>query len=137
MAKTPPRYINRELGWLEFNQRVLDEAADTSIPLLERLKFLAISAANLDEFFRVRVGGLLTLERQHVTRADAAGLTPEQQLTAIRRRVRQMTEEQYRVYRDELEPQLAATGLRRLRPTELSAAQKRVLRQLFEDEIFS
>lgn len=137
MSRQKTNYLNRELSWLDFNQRVLEEAADTSIPLLERLKFLAISAANLDEFFRVRVGGLLTLERQHVTRADAAGLTPEQQLTAIRRRVRQMTEEQYRVYRDELQPQLAATGLRRLRPTELSAAQKRVLRQLFEDEIFS
>jgi len=137
MSRQKTNYLNRELSWLDFNQRVLEEAADTSIPLLERLKFLAISASNLDEFFRVRVGGLMTLERQHVTRTDAAGLTPEQQLTAIRRRVRQMTEEQYRVYREELEPQLAATGLRRLRPAELSAAQKRVLRQLFQDEIFS
>jgi polyphosphate kinase len=136
MSRLKTNYLNRELSWLDFNQRVLEEAADVSIPLLERLKFLAISASNLDEFFRVRVGGLQTLEQQGVTRMDAAGLTPQQQLVAIRRRVRQMIEEQYRVYREELEPQLSATGLRRLRPTELSATQKRVLRQVFSDEIF-
>lgn len=136
MSRQKTNYLNRELSWLDFNQRVLEEAADTSIPLLERLKFLAISASNLDEFFRVRVGGLQTLERQHVTRPDPAGLTPEQQLTAIRRRVRQMVEEQYRIYREELEPQMSATGLRQLRPTELSATQKRVLKQVFQEEIY-
>ncbi|AMV16869.1 polyphosphate kinase 1 [Planctomyces sp. SH-PL14] len=136
MSRLKTNYLNRELSWLDFNQRVLEEAADTSIPLLERLKFLAISASNLDEFFRVRVGGLQTLEQQGVMRPDAAGLTPEQQLTAIRRRVRQMIEEQYRVYREELEPQLAASGMRCLRPSELNAAQKRVLKQVFQNEIY-
>ena len=90
MAKTPPRYINRELSWLEFNQRVLDEAADASIPLLERLKFLAISASNLDEFFRVRVGGLQMVVAQGGVKPDSSGMTPEEQLAAIHERVQRI-----------------------------------------------
>lgn len=85
------RYINRELSWLEFNQRVLDEACDPTIPLLERLKFIAITGSNMDEFFMVRVGGLQILTDRGVTRPDPAGMTPAQQLAAIRQRVRQMT----------------------------------------------
>ena len=137
MARITARYFNRELSWLEFNQRVLEEAADSHIPLLERLKFLAITASNLDEFFRVRVGSLQTLASEGVTLADPSGMQPLQQLVAIRRRVRQMTDDQYRLYREELEPALSAAGIRRLRPNELNAGQKRVLKQVFEDELFS
>jgi polyphosphate kinase len=86
-----PRYINRELSWLEFNQRVLDEARDDSVPLLERLKFLAITASNLDEFFMVRVGGLQMLARQGSARTDPSGMTPDEQLQAISSRTHQMT----------------------------------------------
>ncbi|MBX3442863.1 MAG: polyphosphate kinase 1 [Planctomyces sp.] len=136
MARTaPPRYINRELSWLEFNQRVLDEAADATIPLLERLKFLAISASNLDEFFRVRVGGLQMLVNQGVVRPDSSGLTPEEQLAAIHERVQRMTQEQHRIYA-ELEPQLAAHGIRRLRSEELSKAQRSVLQRVFDEEVY-
>ena len=137
MARITARYFNRELSWLEFNQRVLEEAADSHIPLLERLKFLSISASNLDEFFRVRVGSLQTLSSEGVTLADPSGMQPLQQLVAIRRRVRQMTDDQYRLYREELEPALSAAGIRRLRPNELNAGQKRILKQVFEDELFS
>lgn len=137
MARITAKYFNRELSWLEFNQRVLDEAANSLIPLLERLKFLAITASNLDEFFRVRVGSLQTLAEAGVTQPDPSGMQPLQQLAAIRRRVRQMTEDQYRVYREELEPALAAAGIRRLRLNELNAGQRRILKQAFEDELFS
>ncbi|MEZ6064334.1 MAG: hypothetical protein R3B90_01180 [Planctomycetaceae bacterium] len=70
------RYLNRELSWLEFDQRVLEEATDPGIPLLERLRFLAISGSNLDEFFRVRVGGLQLLVTQGITRPDPRDFHP-------------------------------------------------------------
>ena len=73
MTEASSKFINRELSWLEFNQRVLDEAKDEAIPLLERLKFLAITASNLDEFFMVRVGGLRVLIDQGLTTADPSG----------------------------------------------------------------
>ncbi|MCA9056548.1 MAG: RNA degradosome polyphosphate kinase, partial [Planctomycetaceae bacterium] len=117
MAKGVPkqRYLNRELSWLEFNQRVLEEATDQSLPLLERLKFLAITGSNLDEFFRVRVGGLQQLVVQGVTRPDPDGLTPRQQLEAISQRVRQLVQTQYDCYLSDLEPKLEAAGVKRVR----------------------
>ena len=81
-----PKFLNRELSWLEFNQRVLDEATDESLPLLERLKFLAITSSNLDEFFMVRVGGLQMLRERRGTKRDPAGMTPTQQLKAVSQR---------------------------------------------------
>ena len=135
-AGTRQRYLNRELSWLEFDQRVLDEATDPEIPLLERLRFLAITGSNLDEFFRVRVGGLQLLVAQGVTRPDPAGLTPQQQLDAIGARVRQLVQTQYQCYLDELEPKLAAAGVRRMRPDDLNQSQRRILRQVFDNEVF-
>ncbi len=131
-----PAYLNRELSWLEFDQRVLEEATDPSLPLLERLRFLAISGSNLDEFFRVRVGALQAQVEQGVTRPDPAGLTPRQQLEAISRRVQQLVETQYRCYLEDLEPKLSAAGIRRLRPETLTPAQRRILRRIFENEVF-
>src|SRR6188768_4113407 len=93
-APPPARFFNRELSWLEFNQRVLDEARDESLPLLERLKFLAITASNLDEFFMVRVGGLSVLVEQGITAPDPAGLSPAEQLAAISARAHQMVSQQ-------------------------------------------
>lgn len=138
MSKGVPkqRYLNRELSWLEFDQRVLDEATDQSLPLLERLKFLAITGSNLDEFFRVRVGGLQLLVAQGVTRPDPAGLTPQQQLDAIGQRVRQFVETQYACYLGDLEPKLAAAGVKRIRSDGLNQTQRRILRQVFENEVF-
>src|SRR5213079_1879285 len=89
-ASTTVKFFNRELRWLEFNQRVLDEARDESLPLLERLKFLAITASNLDEFFMVRVGGLSLLVKQGITAPDPSGMPPAEQLQAITERVHQM-----------------------------------------------
>ena len=76
MSKTTSMYINRELSWLEFNQRVLDEALDRKIPPLERLKFLAITGSNLDEFFMVRVGGLQMVADREAAKRDPAGCRP-------------------------------------------------------------
>lgn len=97
-AKNTPPFFNRELSWLEFNQRVLDEAADSAIPLFERLKFLAITASNLDEFCMVRVGGLKLLVAEKIRRTDPAGLTPRKQLDAVTHRLRQMVDDQYRLW---------------------------------------
>src|SRR6478735_5229678 len=97
-------FINRELSWLEFNSRVLDEARDTSVPLLERLKFLAIVASNQDEFFMIRVAGLKQQLSGNVAETPADGLTPAEQLSAISARAHSMVAEQYRVWREEVSP---------------------------------
>lgn len=131
---TAPRYLNRELSWLEFNQGVLDEGRDSSVPLLERLKFLAISASNLDEFFMVRVGGLKLVIKQEGPLADPSGMTAREQLEAVSRRVHSMSGDQYACFLD-LEPQLAQAGVRRLRLADLSDRQKQVAAQFFQDEI--
>ena len=78
-----PVFINRELSWLAFNRRVLEEALEVQLPLLERLKFLAITGSNMDEFFMVRVGGLQQLRAQADDKVDASGLVPSKQLAAI------------------------------------------------------
>ena len=137
MADPPSRYLNRELSWLEFNQGVLDEAHDASVPLLERLKFLAISASNLDEFFMVRVGGLKLVEHQENQPSDPAGMTVREQLDAIAARVHGMTADQYRCFLEELEPQLAQAGVRRLSVSELNDRQKQSVAQFFGDEVAS
>lgn len=136
MPATAEPYLNRELSWLEFNDRVLEEALDRQVPLLERLKFLAITASNLDEFFRVRVGGLQLLVKQAVTHRDASGMTPQEQLTAIGRRVREMTRVQYECYVNGLEPRLANEGIRRLRKADLNDAQFTLAAQIFREEVY-
>jgi len=135
MAADRDRYLNRELSWLEFNQRVLDEAADESVPLLERLFFLAITASNLDEFFMVRVGGLHLLSLSGSRKRDPSGRTPNQQLRRIVERAHTMVNDQYACYRDKIEPALRERGIRRLTPEELSEEQAVHARRLFADEI--
>ena len=136
MSKKRSRFINRELSWLEFNQRVLDEAFDTSHPLLERLKFLAITGSNLDEFFMVRVGGLQMLSVEGRMRRDPSGMAPDEQLAAISRRAGHMVVDQTACFLQELEPALAAEGIRRIRPTGLSERQVNHLQRVFEQRIF-
>jgi len=128
-------FVNRELSWLEFNQRVLDEAADTSVPLLERLRFLAITASNLDEFFMVRMGSLRTAIRRSDTGVDPSGMTASDQLDAAAKRVQQMVDFQYRVYLEQLEPALAQIGIKRRHVTELSEAQSEFVEQMFDEQI--
>src|SRR4051812_3212495 len=87
---SPDLFLNRELSWLQFNQRVVDEARDRTVPLLERLKFVAIAANNLDEFFMVRVAGLVGQQRDHVAVVTADGATPTDQLQTVASRVSRM-----------------------------------------------
>src|SRR5580704_9834421 len=98
----PSLYINRELSWLEFNQRVLEEGQDSNNPLLERVKFLCIVASNLDEFFEVRVAGL---KQQHLSNLGAPepdALSPSEQLAEISARVRKMVDDEYRLWNERL-----------------------------------
>src|SRR5262245_24745372 len=128
-------YINRELSWLAFNDRVLDQARDRRHPLLERVKFLAIVGTNLDEFFMIRVAALQKQLRTHRDHVSPDGLTTEQQLTRVRARVRQMLDEQARCWNDALRPELAAHGIRFLDPHEYSEAMTAFLADYFQREI--
>jgi polyphosphate kinase len=130
------RFVNRELSWLEFNQRVLDEAMNPSVPLMERLKFLAITSSNLDEFFMVRVGGLQMLARKGRVKTDIAGLTPTQQLDAVSTRVHEMALAQDDCYLNELKPRLMEAGIRCLSRDELTPAQADVISRFFDSEIY-
>lgn len=135
-SKVSSKFFNRELSWLEFNHRVLDEARDEGVPLLERLKFLAITTSNLDEFFMVRVGGLQQLVQRGSTSTDPTGLTATEQLAAVSERTHRMTVEQYTCYLEELEPALKAAGINRVQPHELTEEQSHAAEQFFEQRIY-
>jgi len=128
-------FFNRELSWLEFNQRVLDEASDSSVPLLERLRFLAITASNLDEFFMVRVGSLRTAIRRHDLGVDPSGMTAVEQLDAVSDSVQCMVQDMYRIFLEHVEPELRNIGIRRRHITELTQVQQDFVEQLFEEQI--
>ena len=132
----PALYINRELSWLEFNQRVLDEACDPSVPLLERLKFLCISASNLDEFFMVRVAGLKQQLSSGVAEAGPDGLLPAELLARVSVRAQRMVAEQYRLWLKELQPRLVQAGVSFLRVAELNTEQARFIYAYFNAQVF-
>ena len=142
VAVLPPRlddpalFINREVSWLEFNARVLNEARDERVPLYERLKFLAIFAQNLDEFFMVRVAGLQAQISGEVEEVPPDGLTPDQQLAAISQRVHELTTEQYRIWNQGLRKELRAAGVALVSPDELSAKDQAALDLHFQKDIF-
>ncbi len=136
MAHEPDQYINREMSWLAFNQRVLDQARNREVPLLERLKFLAITSSNLDEFFMVRVGGLQLQRRAAVASTDPAGFTVSEQLAAIHERTTEIIQSQYDCYFGELEPALAAQGIVRIRMTDASVRHREAALRIFGEEIF-
>ncbi len=128
-------FLNRELNWLEFNQRVLDQAYDHRVPLLERLRFLAISSSTLDEFFMVRVGGLKLLEQNREAKLDPAGYSPSQQLDAISKRAHRIVEDQYRCFLFDLDPQLVSNGIRRVTSAELDSEQLDYAERHFDAEV--
>ncbi len=124
-------FVNRELSWLEFNRRVLEEAEDPTVPLLERVKFLAIVSSNLDEFFMVRVAGLKRRIRESDQTAGPDGLTAAQTLAAVAERAGRLSDEQHRCFLDQLEPLLATEGIRLLSPGELTPEQEKSLDAYF------
>jgi polyphosphate kinase len=128
----PDRFINRELAWLAFNERVLREAMDASVPLLERLKFLAIFSRNMDEFFMVRVAGLKRLLDAGVTAPFPDGSTPAQIVDAVAARCRDLAAMQNAVFRDEIRPQLEAAGVRLLAFDRLSPDQRAHVAEYFQ-----
>ena len=128
-------FLNRELSWLAFNERVLEEAADAGTPLLDRVKFAAIAASNLDEFFMVRVAGLQQAVDIGETLPDLSGLTPSQQLDAVRVRSRAFVSALYRLVIDDLLPALAAQRIRLFTYSELTDAQRGPLSAFFTEAI--
>src|SRR6266699_1336718 len=120
----PAYYINRELSWLQFNHRVLEEAQDENNPLLERLKFLSISASNLDEFFEVRVAALVQQIEDGQTQASADGLTLAEERDRINQETHDFVDEQYDIWNGQLRPRLAEDGIRVLGLHELDSTAK-------------
>ena len=129
-------YINRELSWLEFNKRVLDEALDQSKPLLERAKFVSIFASNLDEFFMIRVSGLRRQLAGGVLEAPADGMSPAEQLAAIRKLIAPMLENLGACWSEDIRPKLADAGIRVIDHDDLKKKQQKALRKYFKNEIF-
>ena len=132
--KNPALYINRELSWLEFNERVLEQARDASHPLLERVKFLAITAANLDEFFMIRISTTLKKLREGVEDVAPDGYNTEQQLEAMRTRARRMVQDQALVW-NELRTELGANEITLLDPGEWTPEVREYLSGYFSREI--
>jgi len=133
---SPALFINRELSWLSFNERVLAQAQDGSHPLLERVKFLAITGTNLDEFFMVRVATILKKFRAGIEEVSIDGQTTDQQLATIRSRALAQIDDQTACWSQSLRPLLAAEGIHFLEPAEYTPAADAWLAQYFKDHIF-
>ena len=133
---SPALYINRELSWLEFNTRVLEEALNPRQPLLERVKFLSIFASNLDEFFMIRVSGLRRQVTDGVLTAPADGMTPLEQLAAIRQSLLQQLERHTACWHQDLLPQLRQAGIHICTYADLQPKQQVFVRDYFAREIF-
>ena len=131
----PQNYVNRELSWIDFNGRVLQEATDTSNPLLERANFLGITQSNVDEFFMVRVESLHKLAAANVTTTDASGMTPEEQLTAVNKKEHEMVKERYEVYNKQIIPDLRQHQINIMHLADLDDRQKECIRRYFSDEL--
>ncbi len=135
--KNPKYYANRELSWILFDRRVLNEARDKSIPLFERLKFLSITASNLDEFFMIRVASLQDMVNAKYDKPDIAGLTPSEQLKQLDAAIHQLVELQYSTYNRSILPQLRQNGLQVIRQhEELTESEAAFADKYFEENVY-
>jgi len=133
MADKNPIFYNRELSWLEFDKRCLSEAKDRTIPLFERIKFLSITASNLDEFFMVRIASLTDMVHAGYTKRDIAGMTAGEQLDALHASTKEFMKNQYQTLNRALIPQLAQNGLKLVRHHEdLTPKQAKYVDKYFE-----
>ena len=133
----PENYVNRELSWIEFNYRVLSEARDKNIPLFERLKFLSITASNLDEFYMVRVASLKDMVHAKYTKPDIAGLKPSDQLEKISEKTHELVAVQYSTYNRSILPTLKQNGLRViLNHEDLSEEEGSFVDSYFERDVY-
>ena len=135
--RDPALYINRELSWMQFDERILEEARDASLPLFERLKFLAITASNLDEFFMIRIASLKDMKNAGYKKPDIAGMTPKQQLNALSGVTHDFVAEQYSTFSRMLLPRLLDEGLRFVKHHEdLSEDEKTFVDQYFKESVY-
>ncbi len=132
----PENFINRELSWLEFNRRVLEEAQDPAQPLIERVKFLTIVSSNFDEFFEIRVAGIKQQIASETSDVGPDGMSPTETFNAIQRTVHELVAAQYSLWREELIPLLAKNGIRVHDVSELTAKRATWARRYFHDEVF-
>lgn len=133
----PAYYFNRELSWIEFNYRVLSEARDKSLPLLERLKFLSITASNLDEFFMIRVASLKDMVNANYTKPDIAGLTPKEQLEQITTKTHELVTTQYNTFNRSFIPQLKQNNIQIITQYEdLDSAQSAYVDHYFQNDVY-
>src|ERR1700758_4856389 len=132
---SPARFVNRELSWLAFNRRVIEEAENRRHPLFERVRFLSISASNLDEFYMVRVAGLMGMVRAGVTTASSDGLTPAEQLAQVNESARGLITEQQAIW-STLHAELRAEGISVVTGDELKPGDREYLDQQFVEQIF-
>src|SRR5579862_9283581 len=132
----PSLYISRELSWVEFNDRVLEEALDAHNPLLERLKFVAIYGTNLDEFFMIRVAAIKQQIEAQVVRLSDDGRTPTEHLVAISEKLRASLPQQMRLLNEDLLPALEREGIRLLRVSELDEETQTALERRLENAVF-
>src|SRR5581483_1235320 len=131
----PAQFINRELSWLEFNQRVLEEALDPRNPLLERVKFFCITSSNLDEFFEVRVAGLKQQIESEIVERSIDGLTATEAFRAVTQRIRRMVDQQYECWQKQLRPALAKSGIRFLQYEELDEADRKWVEEYYRAQV--
>src|SRR4051812_43075845 len=132
----PKNFINRELSWLAFNHRVLEEAQDPTQPLIERVKFLTIFSSNLDEFFEIRVAGIKQQIESETSDVGPDGLSPTELFDRIQKRVRELVRTQYSLWKNELQPELAKNGIYVREIAELSAKRTAWANRYFHQEVF-
>src|SRR5438552_13793981 len=132
----PKNFINRELSWLEFNRRVLEEAQDPTQPLIERVKFLYIFSSNLDEFFEIRVAGIKQQIESETSDVAADGLSPTETFNQIQRLAHELVATQYDLFNKELLPQLEKNKIRVRKVSELSVRRAAWARKYFQEEVF-